>query len=108
MPDFETEKSFQSAVMKLAKQAGWLRFHPRPSQAPSGRYVTNFDGDKGWPDLALARNGVVVLAELKTESGKLTDGQKEWIEASGGLIRVWRPSDWNEITETLTGQATLS
>ena len=102
------EKEFQSQVLKLAKQAGWMAFHPRPAQAPSGRYVTNFDGDKGYPDLTLIRRGVVVMAELKTEKGRLTDGQKEWIEASGGTIRVWRPSDWDEIVSVLTGQDTLT
>jgi hypothetical protein len=37
----------------------------------------------------MARNGRVIIAELKSASGNLTDDQQAWIEATGGYI--WRP-----------------
>jgi len=49
----------------------------------------------------LARKGKVIIAELKSEKGRLTEDQKLWLIASGAV--VWRPSDWDKITLTLDG-----
>ena len=84
---------------------GWLVFHDTDSRR----------SEPGFPDLLLARRGVVLLVELKTEKGKvsieqrianrgkrserLLPSQQDWIEASSAL--VWRPSDWPIIEEVL-------
>jgi len=48
---------------------------------------------------------VAVALELKSEKGKATDAQQEWIAAldavPGIVARVVRPSDWDWIEEAL-------
>lgn len=58
-------------------------------------------GHEGFPDLVLARDGVVIFAELKTDKGRLGPGQKEWAEEIGAQYRLWRPKDMPQIIETL-------
>lgn len=94
-----SEADWQRRVIDYAKLRQWLVAHFRPSRTQSGRWSTAMTGDIGYPDLTLARHGVVVLAELKTQHGVVTPGQKIWIAASGA--HLWRPSDWDEVVETL-------
>lgn len=54
-------------------------------------------GDKGFPDLALAKDGRVLLAELKTDDGKPTPQQVAWLAAAGGHGRLWQPRHWEAI-----------
>ena len=54
---------------------------------------------RGFPDLVLARDGVVILAELKTERGTMTPEQKEWWVA--GVGHLWKPRHAAEIIEML-------
>jgi hypothetical protein len=56
-------------------------------------------GDPGFPDLVLARGGVVLHVELKSEKGKVRPEQSEWLAELGG--EIWRPSDWPGIQERL-------
>jgi len=47
----------------------------------------------------------VIFAELKTQLGRVTDQQLDWIttlKAAGAEAYIWRPSDWNEIKQILT------
>lgn len=75
--------------------------HHRPARTDKG-WRTATQGDKGVPDLILARKGVVILAELKSMSGRLSAEQVQWAEAIGPFIhRVWRPSDLPQILEEL-------
>ena len=57
-------------------------------------------GHIGFPDLVLAREGVVIFAELKAEKGRLRPDQEKWIAALGACY-VWRPSDWPAILQIL-------
>lgn len=89
------EKEFQDDVVRAAKRHGWLAYHTYSSK----RSVP------GFPDLVLVRNTVLAFAELKTNAGKLTAEQKDWLAAikRAGLPGfVWRPSDWAEIERFLT------
>ena len=54
---------------------------------------------QGFPDLVLARAGVVLFRELKTDIGKVSDEQAAWLQAVGG--KVWRPKMWSEIEREL-------
>jgi hypothetical protein len=100
-----SEAEFQSTVIDLAKACGWMVAHFRPAQTQRGRWVTPMTGNPGWPDLALARNGVFYAVELKRHGGKPTPGQLAWLAALGGHGRLWAPTDWREIVDTLTGRA---
>ncbi len=101
--DPETEAQFQQAVLDLAHHCGWLVEHKRPARLVDGSWRTAIQGDKGGPDLLLARAGVVILAELKTDKGKLSLEQEAWHEAAKTVI--WRPNRWTEIEATLKGEA---
>lgn len=95
-----TEDDLLSRVMDLAEVHGWLRVHYRPAKTAKG-YRTALQGDKGCPDIILARDGVVLLVELKAARRYPTREQRAWLTALGGHARLWRPSDWDEIKETL-------
>jgi hypothetical protein len=92
----QSEKQFQAAVVEYAKLSGWRVFHPFDSRR----------SEPGWPDLTLVRNGSLIFAELKTEKGRLSGAQQEWLgalvaveQACLGQVEVhfWKPSDWHLI-----------
>jgi hypothetical protein len=86
----------------------WRVVHYRPAlrgaaqwQGQTRRWSTPLQGHPGAPDLILARNGVVILAELKRQNGRASPHQRLWLAALGGHGRLWRPSDWAEIEAEL-------
>ena len=85
-----TEAELLACVVDCAHLYGWLACHFRPAKTEKG-WRTALQGDAGGPDTILARNGQILLVELKTEKGKLSPEQKEWQDA--GVI-TWRPSQW--------------
>lgn len=102
MTETVTEAQFQTAVIELARTFGWLVMHSRPSLNKSGKWSTAIQGDKGYPDLTLAKPKRPTLhVELKAEKGRLTPEQKVWAEALDGY-HLWRPSDWQVIVRTLS------
>jgi hypothetical protein len=102
----ESEDDFQRFVIETAKLNGWKVTHFRPVKLLSGRWATPLQGDAGFPDLALARGGVVILAELKSQKGIVSDDQESWLAAIGSeLGRVWRPSDRPAIVAELSRSA---
>jgi hypothetical protein len=96
-----SEDELQSSVIQMAHACGWLVMHTRPVNTHRQRtrkdgtvanvWETPIQGDKGFPDLVLARRGVVLHVELKTEAGGFRDGQLEWIAAIGATAGTWRP-----------------
>jgi hypothetical protein len=50
----------------------------------------------------LARDGVLIVPENKTDTGRLRPGQAEWLDALGPHGRLWRPRDWPEVHAELT------
>ncbi|MCK9629580.1 MAG: VRR-NUC domain-containing protein [Bacteroidales bacterium] len=106
----QTEGQFQSAVIELAHMFGWRIAHFRAAQTAKGwRTPVQADG-KGFPDLVLARERLI-LAELKSERGRLSDAQREWIEAlerAGAEVYCWRPSQLEEIADILRRRARVA
>lgn len=98
-----TEDDLLRAVIDLAHLRGWLVVHHRPARTEKG-WRTPTQGDKGVPDLILARRGVVILAELKSDRGRLTLEQMAWRDALGQHWRVWRPADLPRIVEELSAR----
>ena len=89
-----TEKEFQAQVVDLAKTLGYRVYHPWLS----------IRSERGWPDLALFKPGRFLLAELKTDKGKVTDRQTEMLadlKAAGVEVHLWRPADFDAIVEVL-------
>ena len=97
---FVTETQFADAVIELAQYNGWRVVHFRPARTDKG-WRTAMTGDRGFPDLVLARDGVVLIVELKTQDGRMGVGQAEWGTALGDCYRLWRPSDLNTIRDEL-------
>jgi hypothetical protein len=95
-----TEAQFTDTLIEMAMLRRWRVFHARPARTAQG-WRTATQGHKGWPDLALARGGVFLGAELKTERGKPSDDQLSWLSELGDHGRLWRPRDIDEIEETL-------
>ena len=97
-----TESDLQQNVVDLAHACGWLVHHTRPAMKRDGTWRTPVQGDKGFPDLVLARRGKIIFLELKSQRGQPTNEQLEWLNRLAphtgldlpvvGL--VVRPSDW--------------
>jgi hypothetical protein len=91
----QTEKQFMEAVIEYARLCGWLVYHPFDSRR----------SEAGWPDLAMVRDEILLIVELKTERGRVSKAQQMWLEALSKVaafcpnmrVRLWRPSDWPQI-----------
>lgn len=100
-----TEADFQAQVVELAHLLGWRHLHVRRSVGRGRKWVTATNVS-GWPDVLFWREGShrLIAAELKSETGKATDDQLEVLASlarAGIETHVWRPSDFDQIQETL-------
>lgn len=92
-----TEKVFMEQVIAYARLVGWKVYHPWISVR----------SEPGWPDVAMVRGGRLVVAELKSLTGKLTPAQEEWLGALGAVpcceVYIWYPTEeyWQEIERVL-------
>lgn len=105
-----SEAELQAAIIDLAHLLGWRVHHSRPARMKDGSWRTPIAGDAGFPDLCMARDGVAIWAECKSETGKLSHDQDSWhheLKFAGPLF-VWRPSDWlsGRIEQILRGERT--
>lgn len=96
-----TEAVWQSAVRRIAKDAGYtFAYHTyRSTRSPSG-----------FPDLILCHKDpghVCYAVELKTDVGQVTPAQQAWLTALAGctgvVAEIWRPSDMAAMIERLRG-----
>ena len=103
-----SEANFKDMVISIAKRYGWLVHHDLPAQNSRGRWMTNVQGDAGFPDLFMVhpfQGGRPLVIELKAEKGKTTPGQKIWLNAcemAGCHAAIWKPSDMEYILYTLS------
>lgn len=108
-----TEDELTDSVIDLAHTFGWMAFHPKRAtyQTKAGtKWLTPFKGDKGFPDLVLARTGQVIFAELKVGKNKPDDDQQKWGDvisdgpftslATTHTYHVWTDKDWEDDTIT--------
>jgi hypothetical protein len=100
-PAAMSEADYLRRVVDTARLHGWLVTHFRPAPTRTG-WATPLQGHAGFPDLALARAGRVLLAELKTDRGRPTPDQRRWLAELGDHGRLWRPADWPDVLTTLT------
>ena len=116
-----TEAQLQDTVTGLMDIYKWTWVHHRPARRKNGDYVNAVSGSgaKGWPDLFAVRGSDAIAWELKTQRGKVSPEQTQWIGqldlVPGVNARVIRPSDldWCEmhlkydpIQDTLTSNST--
>lgn len=98
-----TEAELQQRILQAAQLYGWRVAHFRPAQTAKG-WRTPMSGDPGFPDLVLARDGVVLFAELKSHRGRTTPDQDLWLDQLGDHAVLWRPGDWPAIQNELRRQ----
>ncbi len=94
-----SEKKFQDTVIELARLCGFTHiYHTWNSQ----------NSPAGFPDIVALKGKRQVVAELKSEKGKLSKEQKDWLLAfaavPGNEVYCWRPSDFSEIESVLRGE----
>ena len=101
MPQFASERHFQTAICNFALVEGWLVYnHPDSRKA-------NVASSPGFPDIVLAKTGIVVLVEAKMPKNKAKPEQLKWQEVlqSAGLISVVAyPDDYEAIKDFLMGK----
>tara|TARA_R110000822_G_scaffold173141_1_gene312745 strand:+ start:549 stop:893 length:345 start_codon:yes stop_codon:yes gene_type:complete len=112
------EAEFEQVIVDTAHVFGWKVVGHRPMRTKHG-WATGWKYDgTGWPDLTLihADRGILIAAELKTETGRLSTEQIEWGQTLETLetntdsrlrYYVWRPKNWDAILALLSaGTAT--
>jgi hypothetical protein len=95
MSEAVAERELTGYVADLAHLFGWRRYHTWLSR----------HSPAGFPDEVLVRGARLIVAELKSERGKVSAAQVEWLDALGQVpgveTYVWRPSDMDRIAEVL-------
>lgn len=109
MPRVETanalisEKELADTVIGMAYTFGWKIY----------RTWVSIHSPAGFPDLVMARewdsgrgNGRLIFAELKSQRGKVSPEQQQWLDAlaltvPGVEVYLWRPSDLDQIEDVL-------
>ncbi len=89
-----TEAELLAAVVDLAHLRMWMTYHSFDSRHSAA----------GFPDICAVRGHRLLFAELKSQRGRLTADQRTWLEAlalTGAETYLWRPSDFEQIEETL-------
>lgn len=95
-----SEKEFQAQVVELATWLGWSVYHTFDSRRSAA----------GFPDLTLVRDGEMIMAEVKSQTGRVRSSQLDWYARlllvqdaapDAFAVRVWRPSDMPAIESIL-------
>lgn len=89
-------RDLQRDIIDLARTLGWLVAHTPPIKTERGwRTAVAADG-KGFPDLLLVRERIIV-AEVKGDEDRLRPEQSRWLTAfrlAGVAAHVWTPREW--------------
>lgn len=89
-----SERELQEAVIDMAHVFGWKVAHFRPAQNSRGDWRTPVAADgKGFPDLVMVSAHAIFFIELKSEKGRLTPEQRDWLDRLSHKNHDW---DWNE------------
>lgn len=128
-----TEQQLLDRIINLAIRCRWAVHHDRPARRAGNRWETAIQGHAGFPDLVLARAGVVLFRELKGYDkngriGRLSSEQRDWAKQLNPAwpnhcancehpeplppswrrdltFDVWTPDDWDTvIVPTLTAR----
>jgi hypothetical protein len=100
LPADMCEDAWTAWVIELAMRQGWKVQHVRPARTAKG-WRTPVQGHTGAPDLLLARNGDLLLPELKKNGSYPRADQREWLAHLGPYGRVWRPRDADQVLQRL-------
>jgi hypothetical protein len=96
-----TETQLGDLIVDAARLYHWSVVHFRPARTAKG-WRTPFQGDSGFPDLVLAKNGRIIMAELKIGRAKPRPDQRRWGEQIGPEVyRLWTDRDLQAILKEL-------
>jgi hypothetical protein len=91
-----SETDLQRTIIDACKIYGFRVSHFRPAKTERG-WRTPVQGHTGFPDLAIAGYGHLLLAELKSGRGKLRPDQAMWQAAiPAENYRIWTPGNLSE------------
>ena len=93
-----SERELRSAVTKFLGKRGW-----RWSYCTNSRYTK---GMRGVPDILCVKADRLLFVECKTEFGKVTNDQQDWLNSlrlAGAWAVVIRPDDLEGFFEALDG-----
>ena len=102
------EQQLQHFIRETALTGGWKYNHFSDSRKDvgGGKMVGDPDAE-GFPDLILIKDEQLLAWELKSEKGKLTDAQNDWLFAFENVQKVRsdvvRPRDQDYVLKTLLG-----
>jgi hypothetical protein len=88
------ERDFTRQIRELAQILGWRRYHTWLAAHSTA----------GYPDECLVKPPRLVFAELKSDAGKATPAQQEWLDdlaTCGVEVYLWRPTMIDEIASLL-------
>jgi hypothetical protein len=100
LPD-PLESDWTTWVIHQARRNGWRAHHARPARTTNG-WRTAVEGDKGAPDLLLARAGEVLVWEAKRNRTYPDPDQRAWLAELGDHGAVVRPRDAEQVLARLT------
>jgi Holliday junction resolvase len=89
---------------------GWAWIHHRPARRKGGKWTTPTQGNssKGFPDIVAVRSPRVLWIEVKTNTGRTTPEQKQWVESlrsSGQEAHVLHfPRDWHRFDALIAAE----
>lgn len=91
----QTERDFQTEVLRAAGLLKWRTYHTLESRGSAA----------GFPDVVAVRGTRLIMAELKRQNGRVTDSQEAWLEDLAKVETLetflWKPSDWPSIEGVL-------
>lgn len=99
-----TEEAFMKQVVQLAQLRGWRVAHFRAARTMKGWRTPGQFQAKGFPDLVLVRDRVIVAELKRTAKDEPSAEQLEWLRAFDGAgveNYLWTPGDWVEIERIL-------
>lgn len=89
-----TEKQMQVALVRAAKQLGYLVYH--------AAYAIG--SEPGFPDLTIVGKGRFWMLELKGPKGRVSEAQEAWmahLQAAGVDARIVWPTDYDTVMQEL-------
>ena len=93
-----SERELAATVDALAELHGWKIYGVLEQRVYARRL------SKGFPDRVMTRNSRLLFIEYKSQRGRVTPEQQEWLEflrLTLAEVFLWRPSDLDSIEELL-------
>ena len=94
-----TGEQLKDSILDLALRLGYRRAAFRPGRLQDGSWRTPVQGDKGFPDVVLAKAGQpLLLIECKGDKEPMSPAQEAWRIVLGDVPGITyilaRPDDW--------------